>query len=105
MLRQIFEKKSSSCSSVFLFFLNVGAKPDSPCYMRRQCNLNFKRAEERRPAGKGGRIDDPGTMYERDYGKLSKWTLFLMKKPSMLCERVAGNDWDQESSQHSLESG
>ncbi|KAI3720446.1 hypothetical protein L6452_21364 [Arctium lappa] len=25
--------------------------------------------------------------------------------PSMLCERVAGNDWAQESSQHSVESG
>lgn len=30
--------------------------------------------------------------------------LLLMKKPSMLCERVAGNDWAQESSQHSVES-
>lgn len=29
----------------------------------------------------------------------------LMKKPSILCERVGGNDWAQESSQHSVESG
>lgn len=30
---------------------------------------------------------------------------YLMTKPLLLCERVAGNGWAQESSQHSVESG
>ena len=50
------------------------------------------------PKGEGG---EPERCMKETL-EMDNRVLLLMKKPSMLCERVAGNDWAQESSQHSV---